>query len=171
MLHPVRVGLALKVARVGFLEEDFQNGFSVQPAELDVMVVVAQDLARGTQDFAGGIEAGGERLHFGKGVELDAGRPGVSSEVATEFLEVLDDLLRFVEDHVAVLVRCATVEALAFEHGEQLFVPDGAEPAELHGFVADGADFFQCLRDFRRRFGEITNSVLLGGNLIDFHRL
>ena len=135
------------------------------------MVVVTQHLSGVVQHFARRIEPVGERLHFGERVELDPGGPGVGGEVAAEVFEVFDDALRFVEDRVAILVRGATVEAFAFEQATNSLSPIGPSPLSWTASIADGADFFQCLRDLGRRFGEIADGVQLCGDLFDFHRL
>ena len=57
VLDPVRVGLALQIARVGFLEEDFEDGLAGQTTKLNVMIVVSKYLTGIMQHFTRRIES------------------------------------------------------------------------------------------------------------------
>ena len=170
-LHPVRIRLALQIPRIGLGVDDFQDRPAAHALEFGVVIVVAENLARLVEDFAGGVQAAAEFLDRGERGEADAAGVGIRGDPAPEFLEAGDDGLRLVEDQVTGLVGRTESQAIGLAELDEIGFGDGAHAADLNGLIADGPDFFQAGGDVGRSFEVVADTVELGGKLAGFHRL
>ena len=170
MLHPVGVGLALQVARVGLGVDNFQNRLAGDALKFDVMIVVAKNLTGLMEDPAGGVEPAAEFFDRFKRAEINATGIWIRGDSAAEFLEAGHDCVRLAEDFVARLVGGADGQASIAAKLDEFVFGDWSQTAELDGLVADGVDFFQATGDVGRGFEKIPEGIKLDGYLFEFHR-
>ena len=133
------------------------------------VVVIREHLARFPQHRTCGVELCNQVLHMRGIVEIDVAGIRIRRVFASEDVEPLHDLRRFVQDGPAAFMRGGDDEPFAFGNRTEFFSGNRPHAADLDGGVADFTHALERCGIIGGSLAEVPQGVELDGDLIQFH--